>query len=383
LRIDFLRGLAILFVVVDHINLPSLYHVISHERIGAVSGAELFVVLSGLVLGMVYGRRARESTDGWWTVAPRMWSRARTLYVTSLAVLITAYAISFLPWLDASAITTWTDEATGTVYSMYGTTPLLGSYPVPPAAVLDLLFLNVGPFQFNVMGLYVILLALAPFAFILLLRGAWWLLLLLSGALYGLNVALETRLFPSQFENAFPFLSWQLLFFTGLIVGFHWPAITTWFRSGAGRIVIAGSLLAYTGFLLFAWNNPGLAYDPFALKLDWIPENDFRQVYEQFFRRDFLGLLRLANVAVLIISGYVVLTAFWKPINAALGWLLVPLGAATLYVFILHVFFALAAANIPILERDNIWINTLAHTVILLLLWLMVKREFLFRWIPR
>jgi hypothetical protein len=265
LRIDFLRGLAILFVVVDHINLPSLYHVISHERIGAVSGAELFVVLSGLVLGMVYGRRARESADGWWSVAPRMWSRARTLYVTSLAVVIAAYAISFLPWLDATAITTWTDEATGTVYSMYGTTPMLGDYPVPPAAVLDLLFLNVGPFQFNVMGLYVILLALAPFALILLLRGAWWLLLSLSVVLYGVNLMVETRLFPSQFENAFPFLSWQLLFFAAMIVGFHWSAITTWFGSRPGRVVIAGALIAYTGFLLFAWNNPGLAYDPFTL----------------------------------------------------------------------------------------------------------------------
>jgi hypothetical protein len=106
-------------------------------------------------------------------------------------------------------------------------------------------------------------------------------------------------------------------------------------------------------------------------------------VYEQFFRRDFLGLLRLVNVAVLIISGYAILTAFWKPINRALGWLLVPLGAATLYVFILHVFLALVPANVPVLERGDIWINTLAHTVMLLLLWLMVKREFLFRWIPR
>ncbi len=62
-----------------------------------------------------------------------------------------------------------------------------------------------------------------------------------------------------------------------------------------------------------------------------------------------------------------------------------PLGGATLYVFILHVMSALAAANIPTLEmgEGDVWINTLAHTIIVLILWLMVKREFLFRWIPR
>jgi hypothetical protein len=375
--------LAILFVVVDHINLRSVYHVLSHQRIGSVSGAELFVVLSGLVLGMVYGRRARESEDGWWAVAPRIWSRARLLYVVSLGVVIIAYALSFLPFMDADVITTWTDEATGTVYSMYGTTPLLAHYPVPPVAVLDLIFLNVGPYQFNVMGLYVVLLALAPFALFLLLRGWWWMLLGLSWALYALNATVGLRIFPSQFENPFPLLSWQLLFFHGMAAGFFWGPVKAWFRGGAGRVVIALSIVAYLGFLFFAQNNPGLSSDPFALRLDLIAEDDFRRIYEEFFRRDFLGILRILNVAVLIIAAYVVLTLFWTPLNRALGWLLVPLGAATLYVFILHVLFALVAANIPVLGQDNLWVNTLAHTAILLALWLMVKREVLFRWIPR
>jgi hypothetical protein len=355
--------------------------VISHERIGAVSGAELFVALSGLILGMVYGRRA--VADGWWSAAGRMWSRARTLYLTSLVVLIVTYLISLLPYPDATAVTTWTDEATGTVYSMYGTTPLLASYPVPPAAVLDIIFLNVGPFQFNVMGLYVVLLALAPFALWLLLGNRWWLLLGISTGLYVLNNVLEVRLFPSQFENPFPFLSWQLLFFAGMTAGYHWRPLASFFRSPTGKIAILISAIACLGFLYFAWNNPGLESDPFSLRLTTIPQDQFWRVYEEFFRRDFLGPLRVLNVMVLIITAYALLTIFWVPLNTLVGWLLVPLGGTTLYVFVIHVVFALIASNIPVLETGNIWINTVAHTAILLTLWLMVKRQFLFRWIPR
>lgn len=370
-----------LFVVVNHIDLPSLYHLISHERIGSVSGAELFVALSGLVLGMVYGRRA--VLDGWSSAAGKIWSRARLLYVTSLAVVILTYLISLVPGIDGTAVTTWTDEATGTVYSMYGTTPMLANYPVPPAAVLDIIFLDVGPFQFNVMGLYVVLLALAPLALWVLLAGRWWALMGLSAGLYVLNEFIRVRLFPSQFEDPFPFLSWQLLFFAGMTAGFYWRPLTEFFRTSAGRAVLAISIVACAGFAFFAWNNPGLESDPFALRLHLIPAGDFWIVYENFFRRDFLGVGRLLNLVVFIITAYVVLTAFWTPLYRLLGWLLVPLGGATLYVFIMHVVFALIASNIPVLDSGSIWVKTVAHTLILLALWVMVKRQFLFRWVPR
>jgi hypothetical protein len=53
LRIDLLRGVAIVFVVVNHIALVSLLQNATQEAIGMVSGAELFVLLSGAVLAMV------------------------------------------------------------------------------------------------------------------------------------------------------------------------------------------------------------------------------------------------------------------------------------------------------------------------------------------
>lgn len=381
LRIDFLRGLAIMFVVVDHIDLHSAYHVLTHERIGAVSGAELFVLFSGVVLGMVHRRRA--IAEGWHASAERMWARAKLLYLVSLVVLALAYLLSKLPFLDSQVLTTWTDEATGTTYSLYGTTPLLLDYPVPPPAVFDILFLNIGPFQFNVMGLYVVLIALAPLAMRLLIAGRWWLLMLVSAGLYAANLFLHWRLLPSSFENQFPLLSWQFLFMLGLAVGFGWQRVLSWFHRPLGRIVVLLAWVLFVGFLFLTSNNPAKADDPWALRLDVIPVETFWQLYDDWFRRDFLGVLRLVNVAVVVIVFYGVLTRLWVPISRLLGWFFVPLGGATLYVFILHVAFALVVASLPFLQSASLLVNTLTHTAILLLLWTMVQTKFLFRWIPR
>jgi hypothetical protein len=64
------------------------------------------------------------------------------------------------------------------------------------------------------------------------------------------------------------------------------------------------------------------------------------------------------------------------------GWLLIPLGRATLYVFIMHVVLIAVVSNIPALQGGRILLNTAAYMVILALLWLMVRTRFLFRIIP-
>lgn len=381
LRIDFLRGLAIMFVVVDHIDLFSAFHVISHERIGVVSGAELFVLLSGVVLGMAHRRRA--IAEGWRASANRMWARAKLLYLVSLVVVVAAYALSKLPFLDSHVLTTWTDEATGITHTLYGTTPLLLDYPVPPPAVFDILFLNIGPFQFNVMGLYVLLLALAPFGMRLLLAGKWRLLMAISAGLYAANLFLHWRIVPSSFANQFPFLSWQLLFVIGLVVGFGWQRIQRWFSRPLGRIVVLLAWVAFFAFLFFTSNNPAKLDDPWGLRFDVFPVETFWQVYEDWFRRDFLGVLRLVNVMAVVLVFYALLTRLWAPIHRLLGWFFVPLGGATLYVFIMHVVLGLLVASLPFIDHASLMVGTLTHAATLALLWIMVQTKFLFRWVPR
>ena len=56
-RIDWLRGFAMVCVIVDHSKRSSLLSLFSYQRFWVVTAAEVFVVLSGIVLGTVYGAR--------------------------------------------------------------------------------------------------------------------------------------------------------------------------------------------------------------------------------------------------------------------------------------------------------------------------------------
>ena len=386
-RIDMLRGVAIVFVVVNHVGLTSLFQLLTQETIGVVSGAELFVLLSGAVLGLVYGPRVKDQLGD---VVDRTSKRAWKLYVTALVVVLLVLALSRLPFLDATAVTTFTDQGTGaagtggagTVYDLYAGMVGLFQFPVPSHLVPDLFLLQVGPWQFNVMGLYVILLALSPIVLLALSRGRAWLVLASSLVLYAVGTITKVRLLPSQFEDSFPLLVWQVLFVLGMTAGYHRRRIVTWFSHPRRRVLLWACALLTVTLAVFSWTSPYFtnAYD---VRLALLPEQTFRTVYDGFFERTYLGPGRLLNVLLVIITGYALLTAYWKPLERTLGWFLIPLGQATLYVFILHVFLILAAANIPALRQGDIWLNTAAYVLILALLWAMVRTRFLFRVIPR
>src|SRR5581483_5556275 len=93
LRIDCLRGLAMSCVIVNHSKMSSLLSWFSYERFWVVTAAEVFVVLSGIVLGMVYGRRL--ARDGWRRVAEGLGRRAILLYGAFVGVTVSLVILSF------------------------------------------------------------------------------------------------------------------------------------------------------------------------------------------------------------------------------------------------------------------------------------------------
>jgi hypothetical protein len=388
LRIDMLRGIAIVFVVVNHIGLVSLFQNATQEAVGMVSGAELFVLLSGVVLGMVYRPRLEAGKLG--EVIIRTGERTWKLYRTALAVIVLVFLVSLVPLINGTAVTTYTDQgagaagssATGRVYDLYTNIDQLLAYPANPQIFVDLALLRLGPWQFNVMGLYVILLAISPLVLWALSR-RWAIgVLVCSWALYAVGALTHWRILPSQFEDSFPLLIWQVLFVTGMVTGYHRREIIAWFRTRAGTATLGLAILACVALMLFSWNNPYLS-SAWDVRLALVPDNTFRAIYDGQFARTYLEIGRLVNVLLLVVTAFAVLTAFWRPLNAALGWFFIPLGQATLYVFVMHVFFALIASNIPALATGNVWLNTGAYVVILGLLWTMVKTRFLFAVVPR
>ena len=113
----------------------------------------------------------------------------------------------------------------------------------------------------------------------------------------------------------------------------------------------------------------------------------FNQLYDPYFLKNTLGPLRLLNDAVALVVGLTVLTRLWHPLERAFGWFFIPIGQASLYVFIVHVYLlALLTNRVPLhltTDHRDLWINTFIHTAALAVLWLMVRYKVLYRWIPR
>ncbi len=161
LRIDFLRGLAMICVIVDHSKLASHLSWFSYERFWLVTAAEVFVVLSGVVLGMVYAPRLLR--DGWRPVIRALVRRAFILYLAFVAVTVSILLIS-LAGVDVSSVTAWDPAAVSWFYDP-------GS--MNAADWRDLLFIRYGPWAFEIIGLYVWL-VLAAGPTLMLLRAIGW-----------------------------------------------------------------------------------------------------------------------------------------------------------------------------------------------------------------
>ena len=382
-RLDLFRGWIIVAVVVTHIEVAGPYSFVTLKAIGAITGAEMFVLLSGIVLGMVYPvALARLGTRAAVTAMVR---RAFRLYLVTLGVVLVVFVLSKIPGIDTDVITTFTDRGTGAggiaargrVYDLYGTAPRLLDYPPPWYAVRDLLLVRIGPWAFNIMGLFVVLTLLVPPAVWLIRRRLWWVLLAASWGLYVLDAVHPVTLFGSQFEDVFPLLTWQVCFTHGLVIGYHRKAVTRALTGRVGLVVTTALVLAYSAFLGVLW-----IYHRAGVAPPLVPADLYDRLYDVMYQRTYLQPGRLIDLALMIVVAYAFLTAFWKPVSRAFGWFYEPLGQASLYVFVVHVFFVLAVGNIPHLDRTSWWQGTLVHTVVLALIWVMVRRKFLFRVIP-
>ncbi|GAA1147343.1 OpgC domain-containing protein [Nocardioides aquiterrae] len=382
-RLDLFRGWIILTVVLTHTELASPYSYVSLNAIGAITGAEMFVLLSGIVLGMIYEPTVRKLGEK--ATAVVMLKRARKQYLVALVVVLLVFVIGLLPLVDATVITTFTDRGTGQggqadagrVYDLYANAHHLFDYPPPWYAVEQLLLLQMGPWVFNIMGLFVVLSLALPLLMWFIRRRMWWLVLAVSWALFVLQARYDWTVLPSQFEAVFPILTWQIAFTHGLVIGYYRTRLTGWLTSLPGRIACTVFVLGYAGALVWLW-----AAHAHGVPSPFEP-GTYDYLYAHAYTRVFLQPGRLLDLALVIVVAYAVLTALWKPVNAAVGWFWTPLGAASLYVFVVHVFFVLAIANIPGLDRDSVWQGTVIHTAEILLIWLMVRKKFLFSVIPR
>lgn len=350
--LDLLRGLAMAILVVNHAQIPSWLAVATGT---VLSAAEILVPVSGVAVGMVYGRRWRRL--GGREASLQLLRRARKLYVASVVVVALVGAATLVPGLAVEAAAVSRDGRD--LYASDGALDLL----------LSIVTLEAGPWQFNILGFFVIALALAPLALVALARGRAAALLAGSVGVYLVGRTLNVDVLPTQSEGPFPLLVWQMPFVVGMVVGFHRLRVEAVLRRARRPLVLAIGATATAAACL----QTGLAPEP---ALEW---------KQARFDKGLLDPLRLAVMVSLGIAVYALLRRFTAAAERATGWLLLPLGRCSFYVFIVHVPLCIALASVPVLAGDGL--GPIANSVVLAasvaLLAELARREVLFRWIPR
>ena len=357
--LDLLRGLAMVVLVVNHVALDSWLHYATEPFLSA---AEALVIVSGVVAGMVFGRRWTAWGAGATTRA--LLRRAFVLYRASVVVVALVGALALVPGLATEALTV-APRGDGTdLYAFDGAL----------RTVLAIVTLEAGPWQFNILGFFVAAIAITPALLWLLERGWWPPILVVSWALFLVGRTTLADVLPSQSEHPFPFLIWQVLFVHGIVLGWHRERVALALRRVRRPLVTAVLVLAAVA----TWSRlHEIGLDPSGI--------DWREFDREHFNKRTLDWGRLITMVAFTAAAYLAFRRFEARAAQTVGRLLLPLGRNSFYVFIVHVFLCLAVASLPLLADGGFGPagNTAAQLAILALLWLMIRRRVLFRWIPR
>lgn len=273
-RIDFLRGLALVMIFVNHIPGNMLGN-LTNRNLGFSDSAEIFVLLAGFAAAMAYYHRFAGGQPLATTV--RLYRRAGLLYTAHIVTSVLALAL-----FSAAAIALARPELT----SQINIEPFMRD---PVSGLVGFASLTYQPGYFNILPLYIVLLCLLP-AYMLLYRAGWQWLLGTALAIYAAASLNHWTLpsFPAPNTWFFNPLSWQLLF----VIGFIWGAQV---RSGvqvpSNRYVYWSAVIyVVAAFIWVRWGLWGMFPKTTALGELW----GFSKTYLSPFR--LLHILALAYI---------------------------------------------------------------------------------------
>jgi hypothetical protein len=202
LRIDFFRGLALLFIFVDHVP-DNVLAKFTLRNFGFADAAEVFVLLAGFSAVLAYGRTFEG--QGFKAGFARVFDRVREIYIWHLALIV----ISGIG-LSAAAI----------YFGDFSYARNIGVHVFSEnpgrSTVLAALLVN-QPNSLNILPLYIVLMLFwLPFVLWLLPRNPWQALVLSVGLWAAANI-LSANLPSLQHPKGWVFnpFAWQLLITIG------------------------------------------------------------------------------------------------------------------------------------------------------------------------
>lgn len=253
LRLDFFRGVALIFIFIDHVPGNALAHV-TMRALGLSDAAEVFVLIAGYAAFLAYSGPIER--EGLKAGLLRIGRRIRDLYAAHLLLIaISACMLALAARFFENPL----------YFEDVNLTPL-GHDPL--GAIWRLAVLVYQPGYLNILPLYMVLLAWLP-AVLWLLKRNHWLALGISAAIWFTAGRLQLNIpsWPEVYGWYFNPFAWQFLFTIGAFAAFHsrrgvtlpviWPLV-------AAALVLIG-----IGFVVAApWINIPLLHLPRLVAFD-------------------------------------------------------------------------------------------------------------------
>ncbi len=242
-ELDALRGLMLVWITLTH--LPTIVSRYVNQPVGFVAATEGFIFLSALFAGRIYFRIAEK--EGYRSMCRKLWMRSGRLYAYQLLLLSAAFMVG------APIAARGNRPAVHNLLHYYFSAGRMHAFA-------DAALMIYRPPLLDILPIYIMFLALTPFALIVASRLGWkvnfaggvtlWLLAQfgLRRTVYSVMVhALGLRI-PLNEMGAFDLWAWQLWWLIGLWLGVRWAKGDLPLEAWARRAFVPAALV--TAFFL-------------------------------------------------------------------------------------------------------------------------------------
>jgi hypothetical protein len=249
LRLDFFRGLALIFIFIDHVP-DNFLSSLTLQSVAFSDAAEVFVFVSGYAAALAYGKILNNT--GLLAASLRIYRRVWQLYVAHIFILIVFAALVS----HVSAIHSQIDAGE------FGLAELRNE---PDVAFVEAALLQFQPKFLDILPLYIVLLGVFPAVLYLIARHPM-LALAPSAAVYILTrlFGWEVHGYPGDHVWFFNPLAWQFLFVAGAAAGYrngagNWIPENGWFTGAAIALTVLAAVINISWVVNFYYPEfPGI-----------------------------------------------------------------------------------------------------------------------------
>lgn len=360
---DIMRGFFLIAIIVNHIAFfPNLLDWWGMRGYLLVTTAEGFFLLSGVVLGIVRGAKLIDTPMK--QVTSIVLKRALTLFATYFVLVVSFTLLAWYIYPGIAGVKFGVMPDHNIVRLLWETLTLQYTYGWA-----------------DYLRFYAIFIALCPIAFWLLRRGLWYIVLLASFLVW-LLFPLPLTL-PWQTMELMQPIPWQLIFFSGLVIGFHWPQLSEWCTKRRKTLVPFVAIpVVILAAITLTWNIIAV-YAPDFIQSQWARDASYQawSLRMNEFHKEILPWPRFLLFMLWFWAAFLIIKRYEATIVRFAGWLLIPFGTNSLYVYTLHaviVFFVhiyfTSAGMVP---------NFLVTIGVVALIYAAIRTKFLMTIIPR